>query len=77
MTQLVYAGPGRKPRKPRPIRVRGSAGRLYVILEVPPMTSDDSTGEPRYELPNRAPVSRISETEFLVVQTGQILTHVA
>ncbi len=63
-------------KRPKPIKVRDDAGKLYVILEIASTASSDvPTGEQRYELPNRAPVTRFSETEFVVVQTGQILTQ--
>ena len=63
-------------KRPKPIRVRDKSGKLYVILEVDSTTSASvPPGERRYELPNRAPVTRLSETEFVVVQTGQLLTQ--
>jgi hypothetical protein len=43
-----------------------------VILEI---ELDTSSGQPkvRYELANRSEVTRISDTEFVVVQTGAVL----
>ena len=62
--------------RPKPIKVRDDAGKLYVILEiVSTASSAPSADEPRYELPNRTPVARVSETEFVVIQNGKILTQ--
>lgn len=55
------------------IRVRSDDGTLYVILEISgKLPGDEST----YELPNRARVTRMSDTEFVVIETGQVLTRV-
>ncbi|HYC47872.1 MAG TPA: hypothetical protein VED01_20565 [Burkholderiales bacterium] len=57
----------------RIIRARDSGGRLYVILTASPRAGESESAPPRYELPNRSPVRRISDTEFEVVETGEIL----
>jgi hypothetical protein len=63
--------------RPRPIRVRDDDGKLYVVLEIASATSSgESPTQKRYELANRAPVARLSDTEFVVLQTGQMLTCV-
>lgn len=46
-------------------------GKQVIILEFEP---DNAQPTVDYELPNRAKVNRISETEFVVVQTGAVLT---
>ena len=61
--------------RPKAIKVRDEAGKLYVILEIASTGSSRGPAEPRYELPNRAPVTRLSETEFVVIQTSKILTQ--
>lgn len=55
------------------IRARDENGTQLVILEIE-CGPEKTEAPPRYELANRSKVERISETEFLVVQTGQVLT---
>ena len=52
---------------------RAEDGTQVVILEI---ESDVPGQQPevRYELANRSEVTRISDTEFVVVQTGAFLT---
>ena len=59
--------------RPKPIRVRDDEGKLYVVLEIDSGRSTDAA--PRYELANRSRVTRFSETQFVVVETGAILTE--
>ena len=54
------------------IRTRDESGTQVVVLEID--SGRNTEMPPRYELANRSKVERISETEFVVVQTGRILT---
>jgi hypothetical protein len=56
------------------ILVRDDSGKQHVVLEFP---SRDGQPLPYYELPNRSKVERMSDSEFVVVQTGQVLTRTA
>jgi len=53
------------------ILVRDDYGKQFVVLEFDLRIGE----EPCYELPSRAKVERMSDTEFVVVQTGQVLTR--
>jgi hypothetical protein len=60
-------------KRPRHLLARDGNGTQVVILEI----ESDAPGEQpkvRYELANRSEVARISDIEFLVVQTGAVLT---
>lgn len=59
-------------KRPKHLLVRDDHGKQVVILEI---ELDTSSGQPkvRYELANRSEVTRISDTEFVVVQTGAVL----
>jgi hypothetical protein len=59
-------------KRTKHILAREADGTHVVILEI---QSDPITEvPPRYELANRSKVERFSETEFVVVQTGRVLT---
>ena len=60
--------------RPKHIRARDDDGTQVVILEI----QSDPTFQrpPRYELANRSKVERFSETRFVVVQAGRILTKI-
>ena len=53
------------------IRARDEDGTQVVILEIEGRPATEVP--PRYELANRSKVERISETEFVVIQTGRRL----
>ena len=60
-------------KRPKHLLARDDHGTQVVILEI----ESDAPGEQpkvRYELANRSEVTRISDTEFVVVQTGAVLT---
>ena len=60
-------------KRPKHLLARDDNGTQVVILEI----ESDALGEQpkvRYELANRSEVTRISDTEFVVVQTGAVLT---
>ena len=62
-------------KRPNYILTRDDSGKQVVILEI---ETDARPGEQpaiRYELANRSEVERISVTDFVVVQTGQLLTR--
>ena len=62
-------------KRPNHILARDDIGRQVVILEI---ETDAGPGEQpaiRYELANRSEVARISDTDFVVAQTGQVLTR--
>ena len=59
-------------RRLKHIRARDESGTQLVILEIE--GGENTQVPPRYELANRSKVERISETEFMVVRTGQVLT---
>ena len=59
-------------KRPKQILVRDDRGKLCVVLEIDGGGPTDVA--PRYELANRSLVTRFSETQFVVVQTGAILT---
>ena len=58
-------------KRPKHLLARYDDGTQVVILEI---ESDATPGEHRYELASRAEVTRISDTEFVIVQTGAVLT---
>jgi hypothetical protein len=55
------------------ILVRDDSGKQQVVLEFPSLRAGQPL--PYYELPNRSKVERMSDSEFVVVQTGQVLTR--
>jgi hypothetical protein len=61
-------------KRPKQVLARDDRGAQVVILEFESETGG-SEQPPRYELANRSKVERISDTEFVVVQTGHVLTR--
>jgi hypothetical protein len=63
-------------RQKKLIKARDSTGKLYVILQIDgsdsPVSGMDAS--PRFELPNRSGVRQITDSEFQVIETGEILT---
>jgi hypothetical protein len=59
--------------RPKHIIARDDGGTQVIILEITP---EDFAGDraPRYELANRSRVDRISDNEFVVIETGRLLT---
>ena len=60
-------------KRPKQLLARADDGTQVVILEI----EADAPGEQpkvRYELANRSEVTRISDTEFVVLQSGTVLT---
>jgi hypothetical protein len=59
-------------KRPKHILARDDGGTQVVILEI----EAEAGGQPaHYELANRSKVDRISDTEFVVIETGRLLTR--
>ena len=63
-------------KRAKQIIARDDGGTQVVILEI---ETEGTTGEQacRYELANRSKVERISDNEFVVSETGRMLTRTA
>ena len=63
-------------KRSKHILARDDGGTQVVILEI---EGEGTAGEqtPHYELANRSKVERISDDEFVVSETGRLLTRTA
>jgi hypothetical protein len=64
-------------KRPTHILTRDPDGTQVVVLQIEVDAQPGGQAAFRYELANRSKVERLSDTEFMVVQTGRLLTRTA
>ena len=60
-------------KRPTHLLARAQDGTQVVILEFESEAARGEQAKVRYELANRSEVMRLSDTDFVVVQTGAML----